>query len=44
MCGPAPNAEHLLAEADRRMYGAKHSHYASVAERHGNARSARAPS
>ncbi len=34
------NAEHLLAEADRRMYGAKHSHYASVAERHGKARSA----
>jgi diguanylate cyclase (GGDEF)-like protein/putative nucleotidyltransferase with HDIG domain len=38
------NAEHLLAEADRRMYGAKHSHYESVAERNGMARSARATS
>jgi diguanylate cyclase (GGDEF)-like protein/putative nucleotidyltransferase with HDIG domain len=38
------NAEHLLAEADRRMYSAKHSHYASVADRPGKARIARAPS
>ncbi|MBZ5614931.1 MAG: GGDEF domain-containing protein [Acidobacteriia bacterium] len=38
------NAEHLLAEADRRMYGAKHSHYASVADRQGKARSAGATS
>jgi diguanylate cyclase (GGDEF)-like protein/putative nucleotidyltransferase with HDIG domain len=38
------NAEHLLAEADRRMYGAKHSHYSNIADRHTGVRSARAPS
>jgi GGDEF domain-containing protein len=27
------NAEHLLAEADRRMYAVKSSHYAKAAER-----------
>jgi diguanylate cyclase (GGDEF)-like protein/putative nucleotidyltransferase with HDIG domain len=37
-----PNAEQLLAEADRRMYAMKNSHYASIAERHAGARSARA--
>jgi len=35
------NAEHLLAEADRRMYAEKNSHYAN-ADRHTGARSARA--
>jgi GGDEF domain-containing protein len=38
------NAEHLLAEADRRMYVAKHSHYSNLADGHGKARSARATS
>jgi len=38
------NAEHLLAEADRRMYAAKNSHYASTGGRHTEARSARATS
>jgi diguanylate cyclase (GGDEF)-like protein/putative nucleotidyltransferase with HDIG domain len=38
------NAEHLLAEADRRMYAVKNSHYASIAERHAGARSAGATS
>jgi diguanylate cyclase (GGDEF)-like protein len=37
------NAEHLLAEADRRMYAVKTSHYAN-AERHAAARSARSTS
>ena len=37
------NAEHLLAEADRRMYAVKSSHYAS-ADRHTGARVARATS
>jgi GGDEF domain-containing protein len=38
------NAEQLLAEADRRMYAMKNSHYASVAERLAAARSAHATS
>jgi diguanylate cyclase (GGDEF)-like protein/putative nucleotidyltransferase with HDIG domain len=38
------NAEHLLAEADRRMYAVKNSHYASIADRHAGARSAGATS
>ena len=38
------NAEHLLAEADRRMYAVKNSHYANTADRHAEARSARATS
>jgi diguanylate cyclase (GGDEF)-like protein/putative nucleotidyltransferase with HDIG domain len=36
------NAEHLLAEADRRMYAVKHSHYANTADRHTGVRVARA--
>ena len=36
------NAEHLLAEADRRMYAVKNSHYANTADRHAGARAARA--
>jgi diguanylate cyclase (GGDEF)-like protein len=38
------NAEHLLAEADRRMYAKKSAHYANVADRHTGARSASATS
>jgi GGDEF domain-containing protein len=38
------DAEHLLAEADRRMYVVKSSHYANTADRHTGARSARATS
>ena len=38
------NAEHLLAEADRRMYAVKNSHYANAADRHTGARSAGATS
>jgi diguanylate cyclase (GGDEF)-like protein/putative nucleotidyltransferase with HDIG domain len=38
------NAEHLLAEADRRMYAVKNSHHANIADRHTGARSARATS
>jgi len=34
------NAEHLLAEADRRMYGVKNLHYANGADRHAGVRSA----
>jgi diguanylate cyclase (GGDEF)-like protein len=34
------NAEHLLAEADRRMYAVKHSHHASTGGRDLGARSA----
>ncbi len=37
------NAEHLLAEADRRMYSMKNSHYAKAAERHTTVKFARAP-
>jgi diguanylate cyclase (GGDEF)-like protein/putative nucleotidyltransferase with HDIG domain len=37
------NAEHLLAEADRRMYAVKNTHYAN-SDRHAAARSARATS
>jgi diguanylate cyclase (GGDEF)-like protein len=36
------NAEHLLAEADRRMYAVKHSHHANIAGRDNAARSASA--
>jgi diguanylate cyclase (GGDEF)-like protein/putative nucleotidyltransferase with HDIG domain len=36
------NAEQLLAEADRRMYSTKHSHYANSAERRAGTRFARA--
>jgi diguanylate cyclase (GGDEF)-like protein/putative nucleotidyltransferase with HDIG domain len=36
------NAEHLLAEADRRMYAVKNLHYANAADQHTGARSARA--
>jgi diguanylate cyclase (GGDEF)-like protein/putative nucleotidyltransferase with HDIG domain len=35
------NAEHLLAEADRRMYAVKNSHYAAAADRHTGVRIAR---
>lgn len=38
------NAEHLLAEADRRMYAVKNSHHASTASRETAARSAHATS
>ena len=38
------NAEHLLAEADRRMYAVKNSHYATTASRDTGARSASATS
>ena len=38
------NAEHLLAEADRRMYAMKNTHYANIADRHTGVRSARATS
>ena len=38
------NAEHLLAEADRRMYAVKNSHYANTAGRDAGARSASATS
>ena len=38
------NAEHLLAEADRRMYAVKNSHYANTADRQTGARAARATS
>src|ERR1700685_1331997 len=38
------NAEHLLAEADRRMYAAKNSHYANTGGRDMGARSASATS
>jgi diguanylate cyclase (GGDEF)-like protein len=38
------NAEHLLAEADRRMYAVKNSHYATTAGRDTGVRSARATS
>jgi diguanylate cyclase (GGDEF)-like protein/putative nucleotidyltransferase with HDIG domain len=38
------NAEHLLAEADRRMYAVKNSHYAKAADRNTEARAARATS
>jgi diguanylate cyclase (GGDEF)-like protein len=38
------NAEHLLAEADRRMYAVKNSYYANTAGRDTEARSARATS
>jgi two-component system, sensor histidine kinase LadS len=38
------NAEHLLAEADRRMYAVKNSHYANAGERHIGARPAGATS
>jgi len=38
------NAEHLLAEADRRMYGAKRSYYEGMGDEPGKARSARATS
>jgi diguanylate cyclase (GGDEF)-like protein/putative nucleotidyltransferase with HDIG domain len=38
------NAEHLLAEADRRMYASKNSYYASTADRQSGARSAAATS
>jgi diguanylate cyclase (GGDEF)-like protein len=38
------NAEHLLAEADRRMYAMKNSHYASTGGRDMGARSASATS
>jgi diguanylate cyclase (GGDEF)-like protein len=38
------NAEHLLAEADRRMYGAKRSYYEGMRDEPGKARSARATS
>jgi diguanylate cyclase (GGDEF)-like protein/putative nucleotidyltransferase with HDIG domain len=38
------NAEHLLAEADRRMYAVKNSYYANTAARDTEARSARATS
>jgi diguanylate cyclase (GGDEF)-like protein/putative nucleotidyltransferase with HDIG domain len=37
------NAEHLLAEADRRMYSMKNAHYANAAERHTAVKFARAP-
>jgi GGDEF domain-containing protein len=38
------NAGHLLAEADRRMYAVKNSHYANTADRHTGVRFARATS
>jgi diguanylate cyclase (GGDEF)-like protein/putative nucleotidyltransferase with HDIG domain len=38
------NAEHLLAEADRRMYAVKNLHYANGADRHSGVRSAGASS
>jgi GGDEF domain-containing protein len=38
------NAEHLLAEADRRMYAVKNSHHANTTARDTVARSASATS
>jgi diguanylate cyclase (GGDEF)-like protein/putative nucleotidyltransferase with HDIG domain len=38
------NAEHLLAEADRRMYAVKNSHYANAADQHTGVRFARTTS
>ena len=38
------NTEHLLAEADRRMYAMKNAHHARTSDRDSAARSARATS